>query len=458
MKIFLMWSYMKSTAVVVFTRDLRVHDNPALVAASQQNKWVAPLFVLDPKLINGPQSSANRSIFLYESLAGLNESLEHLGTRLIISQGVWADEVMKFTAAVEATEIHMAMDYSRYAKERLRLLEITCQDNKVKLFLHDSHSVVPPGKIQPGGGNEYKIFTPYYKKWLAEPWRPVLEVPTLAPPSQLNIIKSEISNLDFQSNVEFKGGESIGRSRMEYWFKHAVQKYEETRDDLSTPATSLLSPYLHFGSLSLLELATKAKTNGSDAYLRQLCWRDFYLQILAEHPDSGSSDYRDRGDNWTINSDYLEAWKTGTTGYPIVDAGMRQLLAEGFMHNRTRMVTASFLTKDLYLDWRLGATHFRNWLIDGDLASNQLGWQWVAGTGTDTNPNRIFSPQRQSERFDPAGEYIRKYVHELKTTPTDLIHNPPSKWRTQIGYPEPIVNHKIMVERYKKNKLRNKQE
>ena len=448
---------MKSTAVVVFTRDLRVHDNPALVAASQQNEWVAPLFVLDPKLINGPQSSANRSVFLSESLADLNQSLEHLGTSLIVSQGVWADEVMKFTAAVEATEIHMSRDYSRYASERVRLLEIACEHNHIKLVLHDSHSVLPPGQIQPGTGNEYKVFTPYYNKWLTEPWRPVLKPPLLISPSQLKTIKSNMPSLDYRSNAQVKGGESAGRSRMKYWLTSDIQKYEKNRDDLGAPATSLLSPYLHFGCISLLELAMTAKSNGSDAYVRQLCWRDFYLQILAKYPDSANSDYRDRGDRWNHNSEHLNAWKTGMTGYPIVDAGMRQLLTEGFMHNRARMVTASFLTKDLYLDWRLGAAHFRNWLIDGDLASNQLGWQWVAGTGTDTNPNRIFNPQRQSERFDPTGEYIRKYVHELKKIPTSLIHNPPSKLRAEFGYPEPIIDHKIAIDKYKDIKLKNRQ-
>ena len=156
---------MKSTAVVVFTRDLRVHDNSALVAASQQNDCVAPLFVLDPMLVNGPQSSANRSIFLYESLTDLDQSLERLGTSLIISQGVWAEEVMKFTATVEATEIHIARDYSRYSRDRTRLLEAACERNNIKLVLHDSHSVLPPGKIQPGTGDEYKVFTPYYNKW-----------------------------------------------------------------------------------------------------------------------------------------------------------------------------------------------------------------------------------------------------------------------------------------------------
>ena len=448
---------MKSTAVVVFTRDLRVHDNSALVAASQQNDYVAPLFVLDPMLVNGPQSSANRSIFLYESLTDLDQSLERLGNSLIISQGVWAEEVMKFTATVEATEIHIARDYSRYSSDRTRLLEAACERNNIKLVLHDNHSVLPPGKIQPGAGDEYKVFTPYYNKWLAESWRPVLKPPLLNSPSQLKFIKSNMPSLDHKSNAQVKGGESAGRSRMMQWLTSGIQKYEENRDDLSAPATSLLSPYLHFGCMSLLELAAMARSNGDDAYVRQLCWRDFYLQILAKYPEAANSDYRDRGDRWNNNTEHLSAWKTGMTGYPIVDAGMRQLLAEGFMHNRARMVTASFLTKDLYLDWRLGAAHFRDWLIDGDLASNQLGWQWVAGTGTDTNPNRIFNPQRQSERFDPTGEYIRKYVHELNNIPTDLIHNPPSKLRAECGYPEPITDHKIAIEKYKDIKLKNRQ-
>ena len=238
---------------------------------------------------------------------------------------------------------------------------------------------------------------------------------------------------------------------MQAWMDKDLKNYSSLRNDLATDRTSRLSPYLHLGCLSSLEVALLSRDSDDDSFVRQVCWRDFYLQVLSSHPEASFVDYRSRNFQWRSDATQYEAWKEGTTGYPIVDAAMRQLLHEGFMHNRTRMVVASFLTKDLHMDWRLGAKHFMEHLLDGDIASNQLNWQWVAGTGTDYNPHRVFNPIRQSERFDKDGEYIRRWVPELRQCSGKDIHDPGPLLREEIGYPQPIVDHGEAIKKYKQD-------
>jgi deoxyribodipyrimidine photo-lyase len=241
------------------------------------------------------------------------------------------------------------------------------------------------------------------------------------------------------------GGESAGRRRLSSFVETGLAAYTDRRDRLEPESTSQLSPYLHFGCVSAVELVQRvAERVGAEAFLRQLCWRDFYLQLLAARPDLPYTDYRPRGDEWHEDEEALTAWRDGLTGYPIVDAAMRQLRAEGWIPGRARLLAASFLVKDLRLDWRLGAAHFTELLGDGDVASNSGNWQWVAGTGTDTRPNRIFNPVRQAMRYDPAGDYIRRYVPELASLPPKTIHQP---WTlgahalARLGYPAPLVDH-----------------
>jgi deoxyribodipyrimidine photo-lyase len=232
-----------------------------------------------------------------------------------------------------------------------------------------------------------------------------------------------------------------------------VSSYEDRNDDLADPGTSRLSAYLRFGCVSPLELLKKVgEKRGGSAYARQLCWRDFHHQVLAAYPSLPRRDYRHRGDSWSRSRRSLEAWREGQTGYPIVDAGMRQLAREGYMHNRARLITASFLTKDLYVDWRQGAWAFWDLLIDGEIANNAGNWQWVAGTGNDTRPHRIFNPLRQAERFDPDGDYVRRYVEELAEVPGKAVHQPwrlPANLRSQLDYPEPIVDHADAVAEFR---------
>jgi deoxyribodipyrimidine photo-lyase len=242
------------------------------------------------------------------------------------------------------------------------------------------------------------------------------------------------------------GGETEGRRRMTTWLRSSLEDYDEDHDALGHDNTSRLSPYLHFGALSPLEMVRRVGASPSpaaQAFVRQVAWRDFYAQVLAARPDVTTADYRSRGDRWHRSEEELTAWKKGRTGYPIVDAGMRQLLREGWMHNRARLIVAHFLCKTLYIDWREGAQHFVDLLLDGDVASNTMNWQWVAGTGTDSRFNRTYNVVLQARRHDPTGTYVRRYVEELAGLDDAYLHEPwllPDDERDKLGYPAPIVD------------------
>jgi deoxyribodipyrimidine photo-lyase len=259
------------------------------------------------------------------------------------------------------------------------------------------------------------------------------------------------------------GGETEGRKRLAAWLRAGVDAYEDRHDDLAGDATSRLSPHLHFGTLSPVELVHRARRAGgpgAEAFVRQLAWRDFHRQVLAARPAAATADYRTQRDRWRSErtaGDDIAAWKEGRTGYPIVDAAMRQLRHEGWMHNRGRLLTASFLAKTLYVDWRVGARHFLDLLVDGDVANNQLNWQWMAGTGTDTRPNRVLNPVTQAKRYDPDGTYVRRWVPELAALEGPEVHEP---WKLQgldraaLDYPDPIVELPEGLARFRRGRGR----
>jgi deoxyribodipyrimidine photo-lyase len=441
-------------ALIVFTRDLRRRDQPALAAAGAAHDEIVPAFVLDDALLSGSFACPNRAAFLVDALNDLDASLRECGAGLVLRRGDWVREVLRLASESGATEVHVADDVSRYARRRLETLERGAAVARTAVVRHPTLSVVPPGAVVPPGGDHYKVFTPYYRRWLELPWRPVAPPPPriTTPPGLATLPIPALADLvDGTPSPEvLRGGESEARRRLSAWTRADLASYAERHDDLPGDATSRMSPYLHFGCISPLEMATKLRGRpGADAFVRQLCWRDFYLQVLAARPDAAWADYRDRADRWHDDPEALAAWKGGRTGFPVVDAAMRQLVREGFMHNRARMVVASFLTKDLYVDWRLGAAHFLDWLVDGDLASNNLNWQWTAGTGTDTNPHRIFNPTVQGTRFDPRGDYVRRYVEELAEVPGKAVHDPDPETRARVGYPAPIVDHHEAIAEYK---------
>ena len=279
-----------------------------------------------------------------------------------------------------------------------------------------------------GGGDHFKVFTPYWRRWQLEPLRRLERPPRrlrLPPGIAAGRIPSARSLAGAGgSSGRVHGGETAARKRLSGWTRGDLSRYDRIHDELAG-STSRLSAWLRFGCLSGRELVDRAGDgDGAEAFVRQLCWRDFFAQVMAARPGSARRDYRPRGDRWSRKTELLELWKQGLTGYPIVDAGMRQLEREGYMHNRARLIVASFLTKDLYIDWRSGARHFQDLLCDGDIPSNSLNWQWVAGTGNDSRPNRVLNPVAQAKRYDPNGDYVRRWLGELESVEGPRVHTP----------------------------------
>lgn len=469
-----------TTSIALFTRDLRVHDNPVLHAAAHDGDAVVPLFVLDEAILAGDYNAPNRARFLVDSLVDLDRSLRDRGARLVVRRGDWLAEVCSVAQEVGADVVHLAADVSAFAQRRADALRAELSAQGRELRSHSaSITAVPPGAITPTGKDHFAVFTPYFRKWSDAPAREIL-----TPPNRITMPDLPVPDLPTASAVHrgatspklAAGGEAPGRARLTAWLRRPINDYTARHDDLAADETSRLSPYLHFGCLSAIEIrhqveghartlaanrgdSTETDTSGesidsagAEDFLRQLAWRDFHHQVLAARPAAAHRDYRTKHDHWLNDTDAVAAWKAGQTGYPIVDAGMRQLTEEGWMHNRARLITASFLAKTLYVDWRVGARYFLDWLVDGDIANNQLNWQWVAGTGTDSRPNRVLNPLAQAQRYDPDGEYVRRYLPELRDIPDGRVHEP---WRLSrsdrgvLDYPEPIVDLQEAAHRFR---------
>jgi deoxyribodipyrimidine photo-lyase len=425
------------TAVVLFTRDLRVHDHPALAAACANASHVVPLYVLDPTLAD---ISPNRSRFLHQSLADLRSALRDRGGDLVIRTGDPVAETIKLARSVDAEGIGLSADVSLYARRREQRLRSACEEHRIALKLFPGLTIVDPGAVTPGeGGSAYRVFSPYHRAWLAAKWRDEVATPRrITLPADISA--GRLPAVPAGESLDAAGGgETEARRRLSVW-KPQLDGYADAHDDMAADETSRLSPYLRWGCLSPLAVANVSE--GREAFVRQLCWRDFYYQVALDFPHLSTRAYRSSGDlTWRDDADALQHWQDGLTGVPIVDAGMRQLRAEGWMHNRARLITAAFLTKHLGIDWRLGLQWFFRRLIDGDVPNNSGNWQWVAGTGNDTRPYRRFNPIRQAQRFDPDGVYVRRYIPELKAIEGGAIHMP---WKLpqKIDYPGPLESHR----------------
>jgi deoxyribodipyrimidine photo-lyase len=436
-----------AVTIALFTRDLRVHDNPVLTAAHRSGDAVLPLFVVDEAILTTRYVTPNKAAFLAAALAELDDELRRIGGRLIIRRGRPGHEVQRLVAEHGVSEVHVAADVSAYSQWRERDLRERLLRHGCDLHCHvASVNVVDPAALAPsGGGDHFSVFTPYYRRWRSTPLRAPLRKPraVTVPPAHSEPLPTAQELCTGAPSPQLAvGGETSAREHMQNWLAGPVRQYDRRNDDLAADATSRLSPYLHFGCLSPVELVHRVdrSTPGGEAFVRQLAWRDFHHQVLAARPGVARADYRSRHDRWRRDARLAEAWRSGRTGYPIVDAGMRQLAAQGWMHNRARLITASFLCKTVYLDWRIGAAHFMSLLVDGDVANNQLNWQWVAGTGTDTRPYRVLNPLRQAQRYDPHGDYVRRWVPELAHIAGPEVHTP---WERDSAprYPERIVDH-----------------
>ncbi|HWM36124.1 MAG TPA: deoxyribodipyrimidine photo-lyase [Streptomyces sp.] len=445
--------------MALFTADLRLHDNPVLRAALDSAHEVVPLFVLDTGVQSAGYDVPNRRAFLADCLSDLDAGLRERGGRLIVRSGEVADEVGTVAAECGARQVHMAGDVSGYAQRREERIRRALAADGRQLRVHDAVVTgLPPGEVTPSGRDHFAVFTPYFRRWTSAGLRGVLQAPrTVRVPDGISSLpvpaRKDVAGV---SPDVAAGGESAGRARFDAWRGRPMKAYADQHDDLAADATSRLSPHLHFGTLSTAELVHKARRaggEGADAFVRQLAWRDFHHQVLAARPRASQEDYRTRGDRWRHEEDEIAAWQEGRTGYPLVDAAMRQLRHEGWMHNRARLLAASFLTKTLYVDWRVGARHFLDLLVDGDVANNQLNWQWVAGTGNDTRPNRVLNPLTQAKRFDPDGTYVRRWLPELADVPGASAHRPwklPRRERDRLDYPEPLTDLSDGLNRFRR--------
>ena len=428
-------------SVMWFRRDLRVHDNEALSAACSEKECV-PLFVLDPLFLE--RSGLPRLTFLFEALTALNESL---GGSLVIRIGNPVEVVPAFAAEVNAQTVFVAKDFAPYGRKRDIEVASALRSGGMTLRGVGSPYCVEPGTVRKDDGNPYAVFTPFSKRWAGH-LRPHEEsdavfssvvpagvVPTTALPS-----------LPECTAVLPVATEKAAHDRWAWFLAEAAGSYSEQRNLPAVDGSSQLSAYLRFGLVHPQQLIADLGDSPSHlVYRSELAWREFYADVLFHQPHTAWNNLQSKMDKISVDTDArakerFAAWCAGQTGYPIVDAGMRQLLATGWMHNRVRMIVASFFVKDLHLPWQWGAQHFMKHLVDGDIASNNHGWQWSAGSGTDAAPYfRIFNPQSQSEKFDPTGAYIRKYVDELADLEGKTIHVPGADGRAT--YAAPMVNH-----------------
>ena len=422
-----------------------MHDQPALAAACRDHTAVVPLFVIDEQILAAPTASPNRAAFLAGALADLRSSLRDLGGDLVIRRGDAVAETLRVAMETRADTVRASTDVSAYAQRRQRRLAAEAARAGVAVEFSPGVTVVPPGNLHPVGGDHYRVFTPYYRAWQRVEWRPVEPVPPVVPvPSGLRAGELPVPDDLVRGERSPRlptGGESVGRRLLDNVVGRTAAG-EPDYDDLAGDQTSRLSPYLHLGCVSPLAAARRLSSR-APGLVRQLAWRDFLHQVTDAFPAIAKADYRPRAIAWRRDGEALAAWRMGRTGIPIVDAGMRQLLAEGWMHNRARLIAASFLAKTLGLDWRLGAAHFFRWLVDGDVANNAGNWQWVAGTGNDTRPNRVLNPIRQAYRFDPDGEYVRRHVRELAAVPGPAVHEPWRLGRAEragLNYPAPLLD------------------
>ena len=456
-----------------FRRDLRVRDHPALVEAAAHERCV-PLFVFDERLLTkGRFPSAMRTRFMLGCLAELDEALRERGGKLVVRSGRPEELVPAFCAEVGAEDLYFTAEASPWGRGRDQRV-IDTLDGVRAHAMPGACVVDDPAKIETKTGGPYTVFTPFARAWRQVPRRDLLNAPQEIRTPQ-NIAAGELPSLKelgFSEELPeptFPPGEEAARKQATRFLREGgLKAYADTRNS-PKGGSSRLSPYLRWGCLSSLKLDVRVAESGGagpDDYRDEIAWRDFYAAVLMHFPYVTHQEFQEkyRSLEWSKPGEELTAWTEGRTGFPLVDAGMRQLAAEGWMHNRVRMVVGSFLTKDLHLDWREGERVFMERLIDGDMAANNGGWQWIASTGTDAKPyfQRLFNPMTQQEKFDPEGEYVRRWCPELAGVPAEKLSKPWTMSEEEqeaagcvIGedYPGPIVDHaqerRHAVERYR---------
>jgi deoxyribodipyrimidine photo-lyase len=436
------------TALVWFRRDLRLHDHPPLHAALAAHERVVPVFVLDDRLLGGRFPSGTRAWFALECLKELDAGLRERGSGLVVRRGRPETELPALAQEAGAEAVYWASDVSPFARGRDSRVTRALEAARIAAYPQPGNFVADVSRIRTQQDKPFTVFSPFHRAWEQAERRGVHRAPAELAPLPSAVTKGRVPSLEslgLECEVPepLGPGEAAGRRALERWLGSGIEHYADQQDRFAA-GSSQLSPYLHFGCVSAREAEERAGRRGGKgpaAWRRQLAWRDFYAHVLLLHPGNARDEFqpRYRDLEWQSDDELLAAWKAGRTGYPLVDAGMRQLARTGWMHNRARLVVGSFLTKDLHIDWREGEAHFMRYLLDGDEASNNGNWQWIASVGVDPAPyfRRMFNPTLQMERFDPDGEYVRHWVPEYGTD----------------EYPDPMVDHaeerRRAIERYR---------
>ena len=447
-------------------RDLRLRDNQALQTALAEGEAVVPVFILDPTLLSSANAGQKRIAFLMGGLRQLDEALRRRGSYPVVRQGKALEELSLLLEETKADGIYAEEDLSPYARSRDAAVA-----RQLPLHLVDGITVHRPDMISKADGSPYTVYTPFSRRWKE---LPATDPGSLLPAPQRIPTPSEISSLPIPDqpllpeSVPFPPGEQEAQRRLDDFVQNdgqaPITRYADQRNRLDLEGTSGLSPYLRFGMLSARQAVVSALgkrsatpdeggRRGAEVWLNELIWREFYMSILFHFPQVLRRSFQPAYDHiaWRNDESHFAAWRDGGTGHPVVYAAMRQLVQSGWMHNRARMIVASFLVKDLLIDWRWGERWFMQHLVDGDPAANNGGWQWTAGTGTDAAPYfRIFNPVLQGKKFDPHGKYIRHWLPELAQVPDKYLHEPwkmPQAVQQEVkcvlgqDYPQPIVDH-----------------
>ncbi|MDF1656545.1 MAG: deoxyribodipyrimidine photo-lyase [Verrucomicrobiales bacterium] len=460
-----------------FRRDLRLSDNMALWNASIDSEKVLPVYISSDWNTEHHWTGPARQAFLCGCLESLSKNVDHAGGRLIFRRGDAVEELRRLIDESKAEALYLNRDPDPYGRETEQRAKELCREKGIEF--HDFQDVVlhEPDEVLTGSGNPYKVYTPYSRTWFDQA-KPdgvdtVRKLHTLTTVLKGEVPKVEDWGLKFEGELLREPGEKAARIRLKSAVEGVLGEYESMRNDPAADATSHLGADLRYGTLSAREVFHRAEEARAAArsesvrgsvhtFQKQLAWREFFMAILHHYPEVLETDFNEgwRGLNWDDpgDDDKFERWRTGRTGFPIVDAGMRQLLETGYMHNRVRMITAMFLTKDLHIHWRHGEAHFMQYLLDGEIANNNGGWQWSAGTGADAAPYfRIQNPWTQTDRFDKEGEYIKRWVPELEKVDSKQFTKPPEGGsKLCADYVEPIVDHKTerdeTLRRFKEHK------
>jgi deoxyribodipyrimidine photo-lyase len=426
-------------SIVWFRRDLRISDHPALVAALSESDEIVPVFIIDSKLIE--RTGSNGLAYLAQSLQHLDASLDK---KLQVIAGQPIEVLKKLQEKYNAQSVHISAEYEPVSAAQ----DLEIEKSGIKLVRTGSAYAVAPGRVlKPSDQTPYRVYTPFYRAWLAHGWRKPEQKPKSIAAVTPDSDSRQFPDWKVPTGVSItEAGEAAANERFKHFQKNGLDNYDEARNLAGIDGTSKMSAHLTWGEIHPRTLlAPLGQSKAHEVFRKEIAWREFYADVLFNNPNTETDYYAPQFAKMRYDKPgkQFKAWCEGNTGYPFVDAAMRQLLTEGWMHNRTRMVVASFLVKDLHLEWQLGERFFREHLVDYDVASNAHGWQWTAGCGTDASPYyRVFNPVEQGKRFDENGDYVRKYVPELAHLDGIEIHEP---WEVldgyQNNYPQPIVNH-----------------